>query len=61
MPADPRPDLASAMYPSLSREAKAKEAQLSREEVRRAQSKQTLMRLLRETREGLRADRERSR
>jgi hypothetical protein len=61
MPADPRPDLASAMYPSLSREAKAKEAQQSREEVRRAQSKQTLMRLLRETREGLRADRERSR
>jgi hypothetical protein len=61
MPADPRPSLADAMFPSLSKEAKAKEAAQSRDKAWREQDSKRLQRLLRETREGIRADRERRR
>jgi hypothetical protein len=41
MARDPRPDLASAMYPSLSKEAKAKEAA---EAKQKAEQKAQVMR-----------------
>jgi hypothetical protein len=61
MPTDPRPDLASALYPSLSREAKAKEAQQAREEAWRKRNRDHLLKCLREANANLRADREKRR
>jgi hypothetical protein len=49
------------MWPSLSREAKAKDAQTAREKALRERDSQRLAQLLRETREALRADREKRR
>jgi hypothetical protein len=59
MPADPRPDLASAMWPALSREAKAREQAQAREEAWRKRNREILLRNLREANASLRADRER--
>jgi hypothetical protein len=49
------------MYPSLSREQKAKEAAEAKDRAWREQSKQSLLRHLRELNASLRADRERGR
>jgi len=58
------PSIAEAMYPSLrsnSPEGQAREAAQARDKAWREQSKQNLLRHLRELNEGLRADRERGR
>jgi hypothetical protein len=61
MPTNPRPSLADAMFPSLSAASKQREAAQSQQAAQREQDRQLLLRLLRETREGLRADKERGR
>jgi hypothetical protein len=47
------------MYPSLSREAKAREAQRAQDKAWREQNRQILLRGLRELNANLRADRQR--
>jgi hypothetical protein len=57
-----RPSIAQAMWPTLrsnSPEALAKEAAQAKEQAWREQSRQSLLRGLRELNESLRADRER--
>jgi hypothetical protein len=54
-------EIADAMFPTLSREAKQREAAQAREKELREQDRQRLLRGLRELRESLRADRERGR
>ena len=61
MARDPRPDLASALYPNLSSEAKAREAAQAREKAQREQRKQEMVKDLRELGAALRADRRRGR
>jgi hypothetical protein len=61
MASDPRSDLASAMYPSLSREAKQREEQTARDRAWRERDSQRLAQIIRETRESLRADKLRRR
>ena len=58
---DPRPSIADALFPNLSKEAKQREAQTAREKAQRERDSQRLAQLLRETREALRAARERER
>jgi hypothetical protein len=63
MPERP-PSIARAMWPTLrsnSPEARAKEAETAKQQAWREQSKQSLLKGLRELRESLRADRERGR
>jgi len=48
MPERPPPDLASAMYPGLSREAKAREAEQRCADDWRQQQRNSLLRSLRE-------------
>jgi len=64
MAKDPRPDLASAMYPALSQSARAREAAQSQEQAQwdrwRAQFQQMQLRSLKEHNARMRADRERS-
>jgi len=62
MARDPRPDLASALFPNLSREAKQREAAQARDKAWRERDQQNLLRRhLRELNAALRADRERGR
>jgi hypothetical protein len=56
-----KPSLAEAMYPNLSKEARAQEAAQVREKARRERDHQALLRGLRELNARLRADRERKR
>jgi hypothetical protein len=60
MPTDPRPDLASAMWPQLSQSAKAKEAQQAREDAWRKRNRDHLVKCLREATAAVRADKARS-
>jgi hypothetical protein len=55
------PSVADAMWPSLSRQAKAKEAEEAKQRAWRERDSQRLAQLLRETRESMRADREKKR
>ena len=56
---DDKPSLADALYPKLSASARAKDAQAAKDKEWRERDSQRLAQLLRETREALRADRER--
>ena len=58
---DPRPSMDDALNPNLSKSAKAKEAQTAKEREWRKRDSQRLAQLIRETREAMRADRERGR
>jgi len=58
---DDKPSLADALYPKLSASARAKDAQAAKDKEWRERDSQRLAQLLRETREALRADRERRR
>jgi hypothetical protein len=56
-----KPSLADALYPKLSASARAKEAQAAKDKEWRERDSQRLAQLLRETREGIRADRAKER
>jgi hypothetical protein len=65
MPTDPRPDLASAMWPSLTKEAKQREAAQTREAKQREADQALWVACCKRSRDNflrtLRADRERER
>jgi hypothetical protein len=54
-------EIAGSMYPNLSKEARAKEAQAAKDKAWGEQDRQNLLRHLRELNARLRADRERRR
>jgi hypothetical protein len=58
---DDKPSLADALYPNLSASARARETAEAKQQAWREQSRQSLLRGLKELNESLRADREKGR